>query len=103
MRIERVAPLPSVGAAASQAPKPTPTPASTPVPPADCTRLKSLLASVTGDDLKAAHEPAKMDTAACHLDVECGSPPIKAFDVQRQTMTGHGHLSELIRAVYGQP
>jgi hypothetical protein len=28
---------------------------------------------------------------------------LEAFDVQRQTMTGKGHVVELIRAVYGQP
>lgn len=103
MPIERVVPVPSVRAAASQAPKATPGPTPTPVAPADCERLKSLVASVTGADLGSAHEPAKMDTAACQLDVECGAPPTKAFDVQRQTMTGKGHVVELIRAVYGQP
>jgi hypothetical protein len=43
------------------------------------------------------------DTAACQLYVECGNPPSKAFDVQRQTTTGQGHVVELLRAVYGQP
>jgi len=99
---EPVNPVPSGRAPTPTAAKPTaPTP--TPVAPADCARIKSLVASVTAADLEAAHEPAKMDTAACHLYVECGAPPAKAFDVQRQTMTGKGHVVELIRAVYGQP
>lgn len=78
-------------------------PASTPVASADCARLKRLVASVTPADLASAHEPAPRDTAFCQLYVECGSPPTKAFDVQRQTTTGQGHVVELVRAVYGQP
>jgi hypothetical protein len=86
------------------APQRTPStkPAPTPIKAADCARIKALLASVTAGDVEAAREPAKVDTAACGLRVECGAPPARAIDVERQTTTGSGHVVELIRAVYGE-
>lgn len=97
--LEPSLPVPSGKAPAPKAPKPT----ALPITPAECARIKSLVASMTTADLTAAREPAKMDTAACGLSAQCGSPPTKVFDVQRQTLTGKGHAVELIRAVYGQP
>lgn len=82
---------------AAKVPEPPPIP----VASADCARLKSLVTSVTRADLRAADEPAKMDTEACQLYVECGSPPTQALRVQRQTTTGAGRVTELVRAVYG--
>lgn len=91
------APAPPGKAKTPKVPEPTPNP----VAPADCARLKSLVTSVTKADLRAADEPAKMDTEACQLYVECGSPPTQAFRVQRETTTGAGRVTDLIRAVYG--
>lgn len=86
----------------STRPPKVPDPPPMPVPPADCARLKALVTSVTPADVRSANEPAKMDTEACQLYVECGSPPTQALRVQRQTTTGAGRVAELIRAVYGQ-
>ncbi|MFO0639818.1 MAG: hypothetical protein U0183_11450 [Polyangiaceae bacterium] len=95
-------PLAPTPPGSTKAPK-VPEPPKVPVPPADCARLKSLVTSVTRADLRAAAEPAKMDTEACQLYVECGSPPTEALRVQRQTTTGAGRVTDLVRAVYGLP
>lgn len=87
----------------STRPPKVPAPPPMPVPPADCARLKALVTSVTPADVWSANEPAKMDTEACQLYVECGSPPTQALRVQRQTTTGAGRVTDLVRAVYGLP
>lgn len=93
-----LAPAPPGSTKAPKVPEPTPSP----VASADCARLKALVTSVTKADLRAADEPAKMDTEACQLYVECGTPPTQALRVQRQTTTGAGRVTDLVRAVYGQ-
>lgn len=97
--IEDLHPVASGRASATPPPKPAPTP----IAPAECEHLKMLVASVTAKDVTEAREPAKMDTAACGLTVECGMPRASAINVQRQTTSGSGHVVELIRAVYGVP
>lgn len=65
---------------------------------AACARVGALAAAVTDADARD-QEPAHMDSTACSLRLTCGTDAAPIYTVQRQTLTGGGHVVELIRAI----
>ncbi len=63
-----------------------------------CARVGVLAAAVTDADTRD-QEAAHMDSTACSLRLTCGAEAAQIYTVQRQTLTGSGHVVELIRAI----
>jgi hypothetical protein len=73
--------------------------ASAPISAADCATLKKLVVDITADDVKREQEAAQVDTTACTLTVTCKPDIAPKVSVQRQTLTGGGHVVKLIAAL----
>ncbi len=65
---------------------------------AACARIAVLAAAVTDADARE-QEAAHMDSTACSLRLTCGPEAASIYTVQRQTLTGDGHVVDLIRAI----
>lgn len=78
------------------APKPTPIKLDT----ATCQRIATAAAAVTKAET-LHHEPAQMDTAACTVELTCGTDHQVVYSVQRQTTQIADHVSALITAING--
>ncbi len=65
--------------------------------PGKCDRVRAALLAVTSDDARREQEAAQMDSTACTLTATCGDASAPKISVQRQSLTGTGHVTLLIR------
>jgi hypothetical protein len=72
---------------------------SAPALPADCATLKKLVLDVTDADARIEQESARVDTAACGVRVTCKPDVQPKISVQRQTVSGSGHVVKLIQGL----